>query len=60
MGNINGGYVALVVVGIIFLGLQVWWLSMIVRNGNNKRGLSNQTGTEEIKKSLEKIFSKIN
>ena len=58
MENINGGYVALAVVGFVFLGLQVWWISMTIRNGRNGRVLINQNQTDEIKKRLEKIFSK--
>ena len=56
--NINGGYVALAVVGIIFFGLQFWWISMTIRNGKNERVLVNQNQTEEIKNRLEKIFAK--
>ena len=58
MENINGGYVALVVVGLVFFALQVWWISMTLRNGRNERVLINQNQTDEIKKKLEKIFSK--
>ena len=58
MENINGGYVALTVVGLVFLALQVWWISMTIRNGRTKRVLTNQNQTGEIKKRLEKIFSK--
>ncbi len=57
MENINGGYVALVVVGLVFFALQVWWISMTIRNGRNERVLINQNQTDEIKKRLEKIFS---
>ena len=57
MENINGGYVALVVVGIIFLGLQFWWISMTIKNERNEKVLLNQNQTDEIKKRLEKIFS---
>ena len=56
MENINGGYVALTVVGLVFLALQVWWISMTIRNGRNERVLTNQDQTDEIKKRLEKIF----
>ena len=56
--NLNGGYVALAVVGVVFFGLQVWWISMTIRNGRNERVLINQVQTDEIKKRLEKIFSK--
>ena len=58
MENINGGYVALVVVGIVFLGLQFWWISMTIKNERNEKVLLNQNQTDEIKKRLEKIFSK--
>ena len=58
MEDINGGYVALAVVGLVFLVLQVWWISMTIRNGRNERVLINQNQTDEIKKKLEKIFSK--
>jgi len=57
MENINGGYVALVVVGIVFLGLQFWWISMTIKNERNEKVLLNQNQTDEIKKRLEKIFS---
>ena len=56
--NLNGGYIALVVVGALFFGLQVWWISMTIRNGRNERLILNQNQTDEIKKRLEKIFSK--
>ena len=57
MDNLNGGYVALAVVGVVFLGLQLWWISMTIRNGRNERVLTNQNQTDKIKKRLEKIFS---
>ena len=58
MENINGGYASLAIVGIVFFALQFWWISMTIRNGRNERVLLNQNQTEEIKKRLEKIFSK--
>ena len=58
MENSNVGYVALVVVGLVFFALQVWWISMTIRNGRNERVLIKQNQTDEIKKKLEKIFSK--
>ena len=60
MVSMNGGYAALAVVGAVFLGLQFWWISMTIRNGRNERVLINQNQTDEIKKRLEKIFSKSN
>ena len=56
--NINSGYVALIFVGIVFFCLQVWWISMTIRNGQNERVLLNQNQMDEIKKRLEKIFAK--
>ncbi len=58
MENINGGYVALAFVGIVFFGLQFWWISMTIRNGKNERALENQNQLKEIKNRLEKIFIK--
>ena len=58
MENINGGYVSLAFIGILFFGLQVWWINMTIRNGKNERVLVNQNQTEEIKNRLEKIFAK--
>ena len=58
MEHMNGGYIALAVVGLVFLGLQAWWISMTIRNGRNERVLINQNQTDEIKKRLEKIFLK--
>ena len=58
MDDINVGYVALTVVGVVFLTLQAWWISMTIKNGRNERLLMNQNQTEEIKKRLEKLFSK--
>ena len=58
MENINGGYVALALVGSVFFGLQFWWISMTIRNGKNERVLVNQNQTEEIKNRLEKLFAK--
>ena len=57
MESINGGYVALVVVEIVFLGLQFWWISMTIKNERNEKVLLNQNQTDEIKKRFEKIFS---
>ena len=56
----NGGYVALAVVGVVFFGLQIWWIGMTIRNGRKERLLVNQNQTDEIKKKLDKIFSKHN
>ena len=60
MEQVNGGYVALAVVGVLFFALQVWWISMTIRNGRSERVLISQNQTEEIKERLEKIYSKPN
>ena len=57
MENLNGGYIALAVVGVVFLGLQFWWISLTIKNERNEKVLLNQNQTDEIKKRLEKIFS---
>ena len=57
MDNMNEGYVALGVVGFVFVGLQVWWISLTIKNGRNERVLITQNQTDKIKKRLEKIFS---
>ena len=56
MENINGGYAALVVVGVIFLSLQVWWISMTISNGRTERVQRTKNKTDQIKSRLEKIF----
>ncbi len=56
MENLNSGYVALVFIGVVFFGLQFWWLSMSIKNGRNENILKNQN--DEIKRRLEKIFLK--
>ena len=56
--NFNGGYLALVIVGVVFFALQFWWLSMTIRNGRNDRVEIREDHMAEIKKRLETIFSK--
>ncbi len=56
----NGGYVALAVVGVVFFGLQFWWIGMTFRNARNQRFLVDQKQIEEVKQRLEKIFSNNN
>ena len=58
MEQINAGYIALIVVGVLFLGLQVWWIGMTIRDGRNEIVIVNQDQAEKIKKRLEKIFKK--
>ena len=56
--RLNDGYIALFLVVALFLGLQIWWISMTIRNGSNKSILKKQDQIEDIKKRLEKIFIK--
>ncbi len=58
MEKMNGGYVALAVIGVVFIGLQIWWISMTIRNGKNERVPINQIQIDEIRKRLEKSFLK--
>ena len=62
--ELNAGYIGLGISLVVFLGLQVWWLGMTIKNGRNQtepfelRSQPKLKQTEEIKKQLEKIFSK--
>ncbi len=62
--ELNAGYIGLGISLVVFLGLQIWWLGMTIKNGRNQtepfelRSQPKLKQTEEIKKQLEKIFSK--
>ena len=43
-------------VGIIFIGLQLWWIGMTIRNGK-VRVSTNESQIDEMKKKFEKIFN---
>ena len=58
MENINAGYIALGVVGVFFFGLQVWWISMTIENGRPKSILMKEKTNEDVRKELERLFSK--
>ncbi len=58
MESFNSGYIALAIVGLIFLGLQFWWISMVIKNGTERKVLTNIDQTEQIKKRLERTFQK--
>ena len=58
MSELNSGYIALAIGGIIFLGVQVWWIGMTFKNGQNERVQLKIVKTDEIKRQLEKIFIK--
>ena len=54
--EVRPGTIPLATLGIIFAGLQLWWIGMTIRNDKNEKLLINQHQTAEIKKRLEKIF----
>ena len=58
MNQLNSGYIALAIIGITFLGLQVWWIGMTFKNGQNERVQPKKVKTDDIKRQLEKIFTK--
>ncbi len=60
LDSLNGGYIALGIVGVIFLALQAWWISMTIFNRRKKSILLDNHKSAEIKKRLEKIFLKSN
>ena len=58
MESINGGYLALAFVGIVFFGLQFWWIGMTIRNGKNEQVRLDQDHMGEAKNRLERIYAK--
>ncbi len=60
MMEINGGYIALAIVGVVFFCLQFWWISMTIRNGSDRGVFASQRQQklDERKKLLERIFFK--
>ncbi len=58
MENINNGYAELVIVGVVFFVLQIWWVTMTLEKGSKKSFWVNNYQSEEMKKRLEKIFLK--
>ena len=56
MDRLNTGFIALGTVGILFLGLQIWWISMTIGNTRNKSNSSDQSRIDQIKDRLERSF----
>ena len=56
MDNINGGYISLVFVLVLFLLLQAWWISMTIRNNSDERALAIDNQTDLLREKLEKVF----
>ncbi len=56
MGHLNTGLIALGTVLILFLGLQIWWISMTIVNTKNKSNSSDQDRIDQIRDMLERSF----
>jgi hypothetical protein len=54
MEHLNWGYIQLGLVALVFGGLQVWWISSVLR----KRDLERILNEGEFRKSLERIWVK--
>jgi len=54
MENLNWGYIQLGLVALAFGGLQVWWISSILR----KRELAKPLSEAAFRKTLERIWAK--
>ncbi len=53
------GAVELICLGLTFLALQAWWLSMTIKNGQNRRMTStNKDSLAEKRKKLENLIKK--
>jgi len=54
MDHLNWGYVRLVLVALVFGGLQVWWIGSTMR----KRDLARPLIEGDFRRSLERIWAK--
>jgi len=54
MEQLNWGYVQLGLVALAFAGLQVWWISSLMRQRDFARPMKEQ----DFRKSLENIWAK--
>jgi len=54
MDHLNWGYLQLVLVALVFGGLQIWWIGSTIR----KRDLAQPLTEGEFRKSLERIWAK--
>ncbi len=52
------GTMDLVLLGLVFFLLQIWWISSIFKIHGKKGSLATENQLDEIKKRLEKIFIK--
>ena len=53
MDHLNWGYLELGLVALAFAGLQVWWISSVVK----RRDLARPRGEGEFRRSLERIWA---
>ncbi|HJN36475.1 MAG TPA: hypothetical protein QF626_08180 [Prochlorococcaceae cyanobacterium Fu_MAG_50] len=58
MDHLNGGYMSLAITGFLFMGLQVLWISMVLRGQKNQKRqrYARPMSTAEFKRSLERIW----
>ncbi len=55
----NLGNLDLILVVLALLGLQVWWIGMTIRNGQNEKPLrSSKDSLKEQKQQLENLYRK--
>lgn len=54
MNDLNWGYIQLGLVALAFGGLQVWWISSVLR----RRELARPLSASEFRKTLERIWQK--
>ena len=54
MDHLNKGYLQLVLVALVFGGLQIWWIGSTL----GKRNLARPLSEGEFRKSLERIWAR--
>ena len=54
MHELNWGTIQLALFGLVFGGLQIWWISSVL----GRRRLARPMGTRAFRKSLEAIWAK--
>ncbi len=56
MNDLNFGYIALAIVGVLFLLLQVWWIGMTMKNVDQEEFVLKDGDTDEFRTKLEKLY----
>ena len=54
MEQLNGGWIQLGLLALAFGGLQIWWISSLLR----RRELARPMNEQEFRQSLERIWSR--